>query len=150
MLEAPPIDRRTTPRWLQPVVIVFLVVLVCYFATANFWALRTDTAPRWIVRHPAYTWFGGWKMFTEIDPMASRIDAQIQVAGSDQWQPIDLEALFPTQWESGPRYARTWFRQNPQAMKVLASSTCHRLEAQKPERVRFTVTQWQKKLGRYP
>jgi hypothetical protein len=118
--------------------------LVAYFLTANRWALDTEGAPRWIHQNPAYTWFGGWKMFTELDRSAARMDAEIQVGG--EWKPIDLEALFPTQWESGPRYARTWFRKSHNAMRVLAQATCGR--AGHPDRVRFTVTTWKKKLGR--
>jgi hypothetical protein len=138
------VDRRTTPRWLQPPALLLLLGLVAYFLTANRWALDSAGAPRWIRQNPAYTWFGGWKMFTELDRDASRVDAEILVAG--EWKPIDLEALFPTQWESGPRYARSWFRNSTNAMRVLAHATCER--AGRPERVRFTVTKWRKKLGR--
>jgi hypothetical protein len=141
-------DRRTTPRWLQPFVLLFLGLLVVYFVTANRWALEASDAPGWIRRNPAYTWFGGWKMFTEYDPTASRVDAELQVDG--EWKPIVLEELFPTIWESGPRYARTWFRQSPTSMRVLAQSTCLRAADQNPARVRFTVTQWKKRLGRVP
>ena len=137
-------DTRTTPRSLQPLAVLAIAGLVVYFLTANRWALDNRDAPSWIRRNPAYTWFGGWKMFTELDTDASRVDAEIQVAG--EWKPIDLEALFPTRWESGPRYARTWFRNSTNAMKVLAHATCER--AGHPDRVRFTVTTWRKKLGR--
>ena len=137
-------DARTTPRWLQPLALLVLAGLVVYFLTANRWALDSRDAPSWIRRNPAYTWFGGWKMFTELDTSAARMDAEIQVGG--EWKPIDLEALFPTRWESGPRYARTWFRNSANAMKVLAHATCER--AGQPDRVRFTVTTWHKKLGR--
>jgi hypothetical protein len=138
-------DRRTTPRWLQLPALLFLVLLVAYFGTANRWALDTKGAPKWIIQNPAYTWFGGWKMFTDYDPDAARVDAEVMTGGV--WQPIDLEALFPTIWESGPRYARTWFRKSPSAMRVLAQSTCGRAASLHPERVRFTVTIWRKRLG---
>jgi hypothetical protein len=140
------VDRRTTPRWLQPLALLFLLAVALYFVTANRWALENGGAPRWIARNPAYTWFGGWKMFTELDKSAARLDAEIEVAGS--WQPIDLEAIFPTMWESGPRYARSWFRNSPAAMRVLAHSTCVRTAELHPDRVRFTQLTWQKQLGR--
>jgi hypothetical protein len=135
---------RTTPRSLQPLALLFLLGLSAYFVTANRWALDSKGAPAFIARNPAYTWFGGWKMFTELDHDAVRMDAEVEVDG--RWTPIDLEALFPTMWESGPRYARTWFRKSPTAMRVLAHATCGR--AGGPDRVRFTTTTWRKKLGR--
>ena len=64
-------DDRTTPRSLQPLALVALLGLVVYFLTANRWALDNGDAPRWIQQHPAYTWFGGWKMFTELDKDAN-------------------------------------------------------------------------------
>ncbi len=39
-------DRTTTPRWLQPLALLFLLAVALYFATANRWALDTKGAPR--------------------------------------------------------------------------------------------------------
>jgi hypothetical protein len=141
-------DARTTPRWLQIPVLLCMGVLVFYLTTANLWALKQHRPPSWTRHIPGYTWFGAWKMFTGRDPGHSMIVAQAKVGGS--WQKVKLESLFVTHWESGPRYARTWFRKSPRAMRTLAQATCGRLETQQDivaERVRFHVVRWPKKLG---
>jgi len=143
-----PPDARTTPTWLRIPVLLFMGLLVFYLSTANLWALKKHAPPRWTRTIPGYTWFGGWKMFTGRDPGHSMIVAKAKVA--DDWQKVDLDKLFPTHWESGPRYARTWFRKSPRAMRTLAQATCGRLEAQagiQAERVRFDVVRWKKRLG---
>jgi hypothetical protein len=141
-------DARTTPRWLQIPVLVFMAGLIFYLATANLWALKRHQAPRWTRSIPAYTWFGGWKMFTGRDPGHSMIVARAKVDGD--WQKVNLRKLFPTHWESGPRYARSWFRKSPRAMRTLAQATCGRLKSQNgidADQVQLFVVRWKKKLG---
>jgi len=141
-------DSKTTPRWLQVPVLLFLGALIFYLTTANLWALKEHKPPRWTRHIPAYTWYGGWKMFTGRDPGHSMVLAKARVDG--EWQKVPLRKLFPTHWESGPRYQRTWFRKSPRAMKTLAQATCGRLEDKldiKADRVKFHVVRWPKVLG---
>jgi hypothetical protein len=141
-------DARTTHRWLRIPVLLFMGTLVFYLFTANLWALQAHQAPRWTRHIPGYTWFGGWKMFTGRDPGHSMMVAQARVG--EEWQRVPLRKLFPTHWESGPRYARSWYRKSPRAMRTLAQATCGRFVSEdgaKPEQVRFYVVRWPKKLG---
>ena len=146
-MQAP--DSRTTPRWLQLPGLLLLLLLSGYFLTAYSAALGKQT-PGIVRSHPYLFWFGTWQMFTLLDLRHSVLEAEVQVAGSAEWAPLELETLFPYRWESGPRYARSSFWTNPSRLRVLAAATCGRLEAQQgvqAERVRFRAVRWGKTLG---
>jgi hypothetical protein len=131
-------DARTTPRWLRIPVLLVVGGLAAYFATCFTYALG-DSMPRWV-------WAGNWQMFTLKDPGHSTMIAE--ALGEDgEWAPIDLAALFPTQWDSGPRFGTSPFRRNATWMKTLAAATCGRHPAS-PGAVRFTELRWNKRIGR--
>lgn len=137
-------DERTTPRWLRLPALALLAALATWFATSYSFALGASQ-PAWARPYPWVWWFASWEMFTLRDPGAHLVKAEILVDG--KWFPIDLEALFPTQWESGPRYARSSFFTNAPSMRVVADSTCRRLP-EPPERVRYFRVTWDKTLGK--
>lgn len=126
------------------------LALAVYFGTAYRWALEKDV-PDWLKARPWSLWLGTWQMFTYIDPSATVVLAEAQVDG--EWQDIDLDALFPFHWESGPRYARTSFRKSGSKMRVLAEATCGRLDDRlgiQAERVRFRSERIAKTKGENP
>jgi len=130
--------------------LVLCAVLAAYFTTAYTYALEKDI-PNWLKRSPWSLWLGTWQMFTHIDPTSTIIEAEAKVDG--EWQDIELEALFPYRWESGPRYARSSFRRSGSRMSALAQATCSRLRVREDVtagRVRFRSIRWKKKKGRDP
>lgn len=143
-------DARTTPRWLRLPALVLCGLLASYFAVAYTFALEKDI-PAWLKDHPWSLWLGTWPMFTYIDPSSTVVYAEARVDG--EWQDIDLEALFPYRWESGPRYARTSVRRNRGRMQALGAAACGRLEKQEgitAERIRFRSERIAKTKGKNP
>jgi len=131
------LDARTTPTALRLPILACLVLLAGY----NGWCWKNALGEG----EPSFArWFATWQMFTLRDPGHSVVRAEAEVGGV--WSTIDLEALFPTRWESGPRYARTSFWKSTGRMRVLAAATCGR-HPEHPTRVRFYVDRWKKKLG---
>jgi hypothetical protein len=131
------LDARTTPPALRIPILACLVLLAGY----NGWCWKNALGEG----EPSLArWFATWQMFTLRDPGHSVVRAEVEVAGA--WTPIDLEALFPTRWESGPRYARTSFWKSTARMRVLAAATCGR-HPDHPTRARFSVDRWKKTLG---
>ncbi len=130
-------DARTTPRLLRVPVLALLVALAGYNAWC--WKNALGEGEPSVVR-----WLGTWQMFTLRDPGHSELFAEGQFGG--EWRDIELESLFPTRWESGPRYARSSFWKSPPRLRVLAASTCGR-HPDHPTRVRFRVERWKKTLG---
>lgn len=130
-------DTRTTRSELRIPILLLLLALGGY----NVWCWRNalGTAEPSRVR-----WFATWQMFTLRDPGHSELYAQARVG--EAWRDIDLGALFPTKWESGPRYARSSFWKSSSRMHVLAASTCTR-HPDRPTRVRFRVERWDRTLG---
>jgi len=117
---------------------------------AYTWALEKDL-PDWLRKNPWSLWLGTWQMFTHIDPSFTIVHAEAQIDGT--WQDIDLEALFPYRWESGPRYARTSFRRSQTRMRTLAQATCHRLHQEDgiiAQRLRFRSERNAKTKGASP
>jgi len=143
-------DASTTPRWLRAPALLLCAVLAGYFSVAYTYALEKDL-PAWLRAHPWSLWLGTWQMFTYIDPASTVVYAEARVDG--EWQDIDLEALFPYRWESGPRYARTSFRKSRAKLQALGAATCGRLEAQQgitAERIRFRSERIAKTKGKNP
>ncbi len=136
-------DARTTPRWLRLPALGLLGLVATWFLLSYSFALGAPK-PEWARPHPWVWWFASWEMFTLRDPGAHLVKGKALYDG--KWVDIDLEALFPTKWESGPRYARSAFFKNPPSMRVVADSTCGRLE-RRPDRVRFEHVYWDKTLG---
>ncbi len=143
-------DSRTTPPWLRAPSLLLCAVLATYFGVAYTWALERDL-PDWLRRNPWSLWLGTWQMFTHEDPSFTVVLAEVRVDGT--WQEIELEALFPYRWESGPRYARTSFRRSQTRMRTLGQATCRRLHAQDgviAEKVRFRSERNAKTKGVHP
>jgi hypothetical protein len=130
-------DARTTPRMLRVPILLGLAVLAAYYVDCWRHALGNGEPD-------ALRFLATWQMFTLRDATHSEVFAEEEVDGA--WGPVDLEALFPTRWESGPRYARSSFWKSPARMQVLAASTCGR-SPDHPTKVRFHVERWPKTLG---
>ncbi|MDP2309987.1 MAG: hypothetical protein Q8P18_28470 [Pseudomonadota bacterium] len=130
-------DTQTTRPALRIPILALLLALGGY----NIWCWQNalGTGEPSLAR-----WFATWQMFTLRDPGHSELYAEARVG--EAWQEIELDALFPTRWESGPRYGRSSFWKSPTRMRVLAASTCSRHPAS-PTRVRFRVEKWNKTLG---
>lgn len=130
-------DRRTTPTALRLPVLGALAAVALYFAAC----LTQDLAER------KSTWaiWGGWQMFTVGSWWNTVVEADAWIDGA--WQPMDLEALFPSQFESGPRYRN--IKQRGRAMDVLADSACDR-DPRQPEKVRIVLVKWKNRLGVSP
>ena len=71
-------------------------------------------------------WFGSWEMFTLKDDGAHAFEALAYTREGPQ--PVDLEALFPTEWESGSRFQRAANRQKP-----IADAVCHAICERHPD-----------------
>ena len=133
----PPSIGRTNPPALRIPILVLLVALAGYNGWC--WSNALGEGEPSLAR-----WFATWQMFTLRDPGHSVVFGEAQIGG--EWVAVDLEALFPTRWESGPRYARSSFWKSVPRMRVLAASTCSR-HPEHPTRVRFRVEKWKKTLG---
>jgi hypothetical protein len=125
------IDARTSPRWLQPLQILFLVGLSVAFFDASFHALD---------RPSFYQYLMGWKMFTMKSTNGTDHRAFVQRQAGGPFEPIDLHSYFPARWGSGYRYSR--FRDKGR-LAVVAGALCHRLEepahAVRIEQMRWTL-----------
>lgn len=129
-------DARPTPAWARLPSLVGLGALAAYFLGCMYYAMDPGM-PRWAA-------FGNWKMFTEIDKTHDAVLAEALYA--EGWERLDLEALFPTWWDSGPRYARGPFRRSGSRMRILADSACER-DPRAPRRVRLTTVSWRAHPG---
>lgn len=137
MNEEPVRDARTTPRWARPFVLGVLYALTLYFLCCFHYAMQ-EGGPWWVT-------FGSWQMFTTRGTRHGALEAEALVDGA--WVPFDLETLFPTRWDSGPRYARSSFRASGNLVRTLADSACDR-HPDKPARVRITDVTWSVTIGR--
>ena len=139
-------EARTTPERLQIPGLIGMGLLAAYFLLCAAVALEKEYPP-FIAEHPYSVWLGNWQMFTLLDRRHVMLEGQAKVDG--QWEKIDLEALFPTRWESGPRYGRPSFPEDVDRMYVLAQATCRRLAAAgaEPDELRFRQVRWEKVLG---
>ena len=116
MLPLAPTDSRTTPPGQRPLVLFALASAIAFFAwcyVANFMRGGSDWAT-----------LGQWSMFTEADPWHHDLVATAYY-GKESAE-LDLAALFPSQWDSGPRYVRGPFRNDEDRLSVLIYSACQR------------------------
>ena len=119
-------EAQTTPERLQVPGLIGAGLLAAYFLLCFAMALEEEYPPL-IAEHPYAVWLGNWQMFTLLDRRHVLLEGQAQFGA--QWTDVDLEELFPTRWESGPRYGRRSFPEDIDRMYVLAQSTCRRLSA---------------------
>ena len=137
---------RTTSERLQVPGLLAMGLLAAYFFLCFVMALEEEYPPL-IAEHPYSVWLGNWQMFTLLDRRHVMLEGQVRTG--DQWEEIALESLFPTRWESGPRYGRRSFPEDVDRMYVLAQATCRRLAAagSSPDEVRFRQIRWAKVVG---
>jgi hypothetical protein len=129
-MTADPADARTTPRALQVPVVLLLGALAVYFAASFGYALGPGM--------PAWAKWGNWQMFSVAGHSNSALDAELELDG--EWVPVDLETLFPSRFESGPRYRQ--LRNRPGiGMQVLADSACDR-DPRQPTAIRMYDVHW--------
>jgi hypothetical protein len=135
-------DVRTTPSALRIPVLLGLAALAAYFLVCFGYGLD-ESAPRWAVP-------GGWQMFTVGSWSNTVVEADAYVVGPDgqkEWLPVDMAALFPSQFDSGARYRN--IRTRGRAMDILADSTCDR-DPRHPEQVRIVLVRWTNEIGVSP
>lgn len=134
-----PADQRTTPPWLRVPALLLLGLSFAYFGACYRHALG-EAMPTW-----AYP--GQWSMFTKKETWHHDVIAAAEVQGKPV--EVDLLALFPSTWDSGPRYVRGPFRNNPVRMRILAYSICQRM-VPRPTRVVVGESRWKARLGVSP
>jgi hypothetical protein len=122
--------RRTTPPALQLPTLVALALLAVYFMAAFTYAFDLEM--------PAWAKWGNWQMFSEGGNHNSALDAEVRIDG--EWEPVDLTTLFPSRYESGPRYRQLRNRPGP-GLQVLADSACDRHPGH-PTQIRLIDVRW--------
>ena len=131
----PPRDETTTPPALRLPALGLLVALMMYLGACYHHAL-SETMPAW-------SYLGQWSMFTMRETWHTDLGAIVEVGGKQSY--ADLEALFPSRWDSGPRYVRGPFRSNPQRVATLAQAVCRRSRPY-PARVIIGEYRWRAKV----
>lgn len=135
----PEVDARTTPPALRGVALFFLAGAFVYFGSCYGNAFQEHM--------PAWAYAGQWQMFTSKETWHHDVIASAELDGVAV--KVDLEALFPSTWDSGPRYVRGPFRNNAARMAVLASSICARMKPA-PEVVTLGEVKWKARFGVSP
>lgn len=130
--------RTTTPAWLRIPALLLLIAVSVYFLAGYHYALEKN--------RPAYTWMGVWSMFTTNDTWHMVIEGEALRDG--EWHTVDLEALFPYRWESGPRYVRRSVYGSRSRLRAFAVATCGRMQ-QPAEAVRYRRLKWKRTLGSF-
>jgi hypothetical protein len=145
-LQAEITDSKTTSRWFWIPAYLFLLAQIGVFGLGFVYAhgIVAHSAPAWIMEAEPVAFFGNWKMFTSVDRKQRDMDGYALQEG--EWAPINLKTLFPSRWESGPRYTRKTIRRSGRHLRVLASATCGRL-SDPTEAVRLVDIRWRSKLG---
>lgn len=136
-------NERTTPAWARIPVLIGLALFVAYQALCASFTLGRAQPTGILDRHPGILWAATWEMFTRNDPGNKAILARTYVDGS--FEPVDLEAVFTTQWESGPRYQRLVTR-FPTVAEIVAHSLCERMPDARA--VELSKAVWAKERGR--
>lgn len=129
-------DARTTSPKHRALVLVVLVGAFVYFG-ACYVAVWGTSLPVW-----AYP--GQWSMFTKKETWHHDVVATAHYGvGREK---VNLQALFPSTWDSGPRYIRGAFRNDPAKVRVLAHSVCQRMTPM-PDSVSISETRWRARIG---
>jgi hypothetical protein len=120
-------DARTTPPWLQVPGLLLVVAMAAYFLSAFHFAMG-ESMERWLA-------YGTWQMFTVTIRSGHTIHGEMERDGVVE--PIDLPALYPYRWETGPRYGK--MTHEPERLKIFAKSVCYRLQQSgvEPDKVRL-------------
>ncbi len=135
----PDVDARTTPPALRGVVLLFLTGAFVYFGCCYVNAFEASL--------PTWAYAGQWQMFTSRETWHHDVVASAERDGVAV--KVDLEDLFPSTWDSGPRYVRGPFRNSPSRMAMLASSICSRMKPA-PEVVTLGEVKWKVRFGVSP
>lgn len=88
---------------------------------------------------PKWARIGLWRMFTY--KTSNHSDLRAIASFDDGWKEINLRELFPSKWDSGYRFQRAVFWRNKTRMRMLAASTCVRLEGKATE-LKFYQDYW--------
>lgn len=128
------IDSRTTPRWLRPIQLAFILALCVAWIDASSHALSRPTFRQYLM---------GWKMFTEKSTRGTDHRAEVQLERGGPFQPIELSEYFPSRWGSGYRYSR--FRDKKRFGRV-AAALCYRLDSP-AYAVKIYQVRWHVKQG---
>ena len=139
-MSTPITDIKTTPRWMQPIALFMVLAFAAYFLIA-FW-------PPYGMKTPPWVSFGRWRMFTS--KVTTHVGIEVRAIASPGAPPtkVDVDAMFPYRWGSGPRHQYPWFRKRGSALRMLSEATCKRIE---PTPYQMTVVEqrWRMTPGRY-
>ncbi len=118
-------------------------ITIIYFLATFHFALK-QSLPEWSI-------YGNFQMFTFRSLSHVKVRAEIvkMLEYEKQIEPVNLEDLFPSKWESGPRYQRASFLSSPTKMRIFAKSICHRSKVHTGE-VRIYRDTWPVTAGVHP
>lgn len=86
---------------------------------------------------------GTWQMFTSYSTKHYDLVAEVEVKGKKQ--PLLLEDIFYTKWDSGYRYSRPSFARKKSNLKMLAASICSRFP--EIDKIVLSKEEWDVILG---
>jgi hypothetical protein len=132
-------DDRTTPGLLRLPALAALGLLASYFVACFWYALDEEGKPLWSV-------WGNWQMFSVGGRHNNDLDAEAEIDG--EWVALDLQTLFPSRFDSGPRYRQLRNRPGPW-METLADSACDR-DPRHPTAIRLYDARWKLVPGEDP
>ena len=142
-------DVRELPRWTRPFVFLLLTVVAAYQVEGTMISVAPGKLPGW-TRLP-YAYMAAWDMFSGVGSRHHALVVEAEYGGVRE--PLDVEALFPTRWESGLRFERPSLYHTPKFRRV-AAAICGRAAAaapaRPPEAVVLTDVAWPRRPGRHP
>lgn len=89
------------------------------------------------------TWLGRWRMFTELRPRHTDLEADA-CDDAGHCTRVDLAALYPNHWDEGPGYLRDDFLRDPRRTGLLATDLCARTGA---TAIRLVEVSWARTPG---
>jgi hypothetical protein len=105
-------------HWYEYFFIFTIVVFVAY-SLACFHLTKQNNNKPWIE-------LGKWTMFTNFARYHYEITSEASIDGV--WKKVDMLELFPSIWDSGPRYHRSVVWKSSKRLKMLAASICARTD----------------------
>ena len=136
----PPPDASTTPPAARIPVLIGLAAVAAYLLLGVHSALGILSGGGALDSDPY--WLGRWKMFTDLRPHHSDLQASVRRDGT--WQHVDLAAVLPSSWQEGPGYDRKTFWSHPERLEALATHTCQHTGG---EAIVLWARRWEKTLG---
>ena len=136
----PPTDATTTSPAARIPVLIGLAAVAVYLLLGVHSAVGILSGGGAPASDPY--WLGRWKMFTDLRPHHTDLQASVRRDGA--WQTVDLAAVLPNSWQEGPGYDRKAFWSHPERLEALATHTCQHTGA---EAIAFSARRWEKTLG---